>query len=115
MHATMQMVDIVVSSAFVKITHLICIDMSSATINSLMISIIHFRNHFGFEFDMLKNAAQSLNFTFTIENSPDMKWLGLDQNASWNGLMGQASKNIVDFSIGALPVEVGSTQVICII
>ena len=109
------MVDIVVSSAFVKITHLICIDMSSATINSLMISIIHFRNHFGFEFDMLENAAQSLNFTFTIENSPDMKWLGLDQNASWNGLMGQASKNIVDFSIGALPVEVGSTKVICII
>ena len=61
---------------------------------------------------MLKNAAQMLNFTYTIQNSPDGKWLGLKKDASWIGLMGQASKNIVDFSIGALPVEVGSTKVI---
>ena len=62
--------------------------------------------------EMLKNVAHLLNFTFTIENSPDGKWLGLKKDGSWEGLMGQASKNIVDFSIGALPIEVGSAKVI---
>ena len=61
--------------------------------------------------EMLKNAAHLLNFTYTIQNSPDGKWLGLNKNASWEGLMGQASKHIVDFSIGALPIEVGSAMV----
>ena len=33
-----------------------------------------YRNYWGYEIEMLKNVANILNFTYTIENPPDGKW-----------------------------------------
>ena len=60
---------------------------------------------------MLNSVAHSRNFTFTIENSPDNLWTGLKKDGNWRGVVGHASKNSVDFSIGALPIDFGTAKV----
>ena len=60
---------------------------------------------------MLKNAANMLNFTYTIENPPDGSWGHIKEDASWNGLVYHASKDIVDFVICDVFIVFGRSQV----
>ena len=60
---------------------------------------------------MLKNAANMLNFTYTIENPPDGSWGHIKEDASWNGLVYHASQDIVDFVICDVFIVFGRSQV----
>ena len=70
-----------------------------------------FRNYWGYEIEMLKNAAAFLNFSYTIENPPDGAWGHLKEDGEWSGLIGHASKNIVDFVICDVLIAFGRSQV----
>ena len=70
-----------------------------------------FRNHWGWVIDAINSISHSLNFTYTIQN-PNPVSRGYNKDGSYRGTVGIAMNHIVDFSIGATPIESANSRVI---
>ena len=70
-----------------------------------------YRNFWGYEIDMMNNAAKILNFTYAIENSPDGLWGSIESDGNWNGLVYHVSQDSADIIISAIFISYGRQSV----
>ena len=47
--------------------------------------------------ELLETLAATMNFTYTVEPPPDNAWGSLQNDGTWNGMVGLAQREIVDF------------------
>ena len=57
------------------------------------------KNHWGYEMDMIKDAAKYLNFTYKIGSTPDQYWGLISANGTWDGLVAEIYKNNIDLAL----------------
>ncbi|KAK2172269.1 hypothetical protein NP493_975g02012 [Ridgeia piscesae] len=65
----------------------------------------------GLCYDMLKEMAKTMNFSYTIVEPPDGQW-GVISNGTYNGVIGQLQHKEVDLVMGALTREAQREQYI---
>ena len=71
-----------------------------------------FQNYWGYEIEMIKTVAQSLNFTYELENPIDEMWGNIEPDGSWNGMINQVSKGDYDIAMSDIFISYGRSQVI---
>ncbi len=71
-----------------------------------------YRNYWGFEIDMLETIAEELNFTYTIENPPDLLWGHITGDGTWDGLVNLTAKNQVDLIMSDILIVYSRMQVL---
>ncbi len=71
-----------------------------------------YRNYWGYEVDMLREAAAMLDFDFELRNPPDGLWAGVLPNGSYSGLIGKiAYGDGADFAISDMLMTSNRHQV----
>ncbi|XP_033761043.1 glutamate receptor ionotropic, delta-2-like isoform X2 [Pecten maximus] len=58
----------------------------------------------GLCFDILRQLAKDMNFTYRLTTSPDLEWGVTDERGLWSGLIGQLQRNEVDLAASPLTV-----------
>ena len=60
-----------------------------------------FKDHFGYEIEMLMEASRRMNFTYELVNPEDQIWGSLS-NGTWSGNIGCVVNGHCDFLTGAI-------------
>nr|XP_040569314.1 glutamate receptor ionotropic, delta-2-like [Lepeophtheirus salmonis] len=61
-----------------------------------------YKDYWGFEIDILYNAAKNFNFKYKIWNPPDGLWGSIEDDGKWSGSMEYAKSGKVDFAMSAI-------------
>lgn len=72
----------------------------------------NYKNHWGFEIELLKTAAATLNFTYTIMSHPNNQWGDIGTDGKWFGMRKYTINNTVDFTIGAVAITFVTNKVV---
>ncbi|XP_050723459.1 ionotropic receptor 93a-like [Eriocheir sinensis] len=59
----------------------------------------------GLMFEILKQMAAKLNFTYVVRPPPDNQWGTMNKNGEWNGMMGMVKDKEVMLGVGAFTVS----------
>jgi hypothetical protein len=54
----------------------------------------------GIVWELFLHMQQSLNFSYTVVRPADRKWGCLDENGTWNGMMGMMVRKEADIALG---------------